>query len=188
MKKILIIEDEILVAKSIESMLLNSDYFVIGIADNAKQVKRILLSDTPDLILCDINLKNEKTGIQIIEEIELKYDFRTIFISALSDNSTLEKISSISDCYYITKPFNEKQLITTIKQAFVSDSNNNRSPSKREINIIRLIAKGFTSREISEQLDLSCHTVETHRKNIINKLNAKTMYEVVHIATTENWI
>ena len=76
--KILIIEDEILLAKDIEQSLLSAGYQVVGIASNHKKAKQILSIDIPDLILCDINLRSKKTGIELITEIKRTHQLSVI--------------------------------------------------------------------------------------------------------------
>ena len=58
-------------------------------------------------------------------------------------------------------------------------TNNNKLLSERELEITRLVCEGMTSKEISEQLNLSLHTVETHRRNILKKLNLKKTTSLV---------
>lgn len=188
--KILIVEDEILLAKDIEQSLIIAGYQVIGIASNHKKAKQILSIDVPDLILCDINLRSKKTGIELIAEIKRSHQLSVIYVTAYSDEETIELANQTKPVNYLTKPFNEKQLLTSVHMA-VKEMEKVLSPdlpSKRELSVIRLISKGYGSRQIAEELSISFNTVESHRKNILKRYNIKTSAELIYLATSESWI
>lgn len=188
--KILIIEDEILLAKDIEQSLVSNGYIVVGIATNYKKAKQLLNSNTPDLILCDINLRSDKTGIELICELQNKYQFQLIYLTAYSDEDTIKRASETNPDNYLTKPFNEKQLLTSINLSINSKDKIDTVdiPSKRELTIIFLLSKGYNSKKISEELNISISTVDTHRKNILRKNNFSTTAELIYHATKNGWI
>lgn len=71
------------------------------------------------------------------------------------------------------------------------EKNNNTSKinfTNRELDILQLIAKGFSSKEIAEKLGITFHTVESHRKNMLKKHGVSTTVELVFIATGKGWI
>ena len=188
--KILIVEDEILLAKDIEQSLAIAGYQVIGIASNHKKAKQILSMDIPDLILCDINLRSKKTGIELIAEIKRSHQLSVIYVTAYSDKETIELANQTKPVNYLTKPFNEKQLLASVHMA-VKEMEQKESPdlpSKRELSVIRLISKGFGSKQIAEELSISFNTVESHRKNILKRYNIKTSAELIYLATSKAWI
>ena len=188
--KILIVEDEILLAKDIEQSLLIAGYQVIGIASNHKKAKQLLQIDVPDLILCDINLRSKKTGIELISEIKKSHQLSVIYVTAYSDKETIELANQTNPVNYLTKPFNEKQLLTSVHMA-MKDMEQKESPdmpSKRELSVISLIAKGYGSRQIAEELSISFNTVESHRKNILRRYQIKTSAELIYYATSQGWL
>ena len=188
MKSILIIEDEILVAKSIEKILVNYGYNVVGIALNTRQAKQLILSNSIDLILSDINLNEVKSGIDFITEVKSISTVPFIFISSYSDRYTLEQADQLCPFTYITKPFSEKQLIASVNRIFLNMHEESSTPSDRELVILNLISKGFSTKEIAETLSISFHTVESHRKNLLNKYGVKSMAELICLATSKGWI
>jgi len=190
MKEIFIIEDEIVVAKDIECILSTEKQFkVIDIATNYEMAKKKLRMAKPDLILCDINLKGPKTGIDLMDEVMQQYNTPFIFITAYSDVETLEKAGKLRPHNYITKPFNEKQLISSVKIALLADDKNTvNAPTDRELSIIKLLAKGLSSKEIAEILSISSYTVETHRKNLIAKYGINKTAELICLATAKGWV
>jgi DNA-binding NarL/FixJ family response regulator len=188
MKSILIIEDEVLVAKSIEKILVANSYKVLGIATSVKAAKVLLASSKPDLILCDINLNDNKTGIELMSEVALTTNAPFIFISSYADQETLQKANLTSPFSYITKPFNEKQLLTTIACVFAKIYDELAGPTDRELSILKLVSKGFSTKQIAETLSITFNTVESHRKNLLRKYAVSSMAELICLATSKQWI
>ena len=187
MKKLFIVEDEIVVAKDIECVLSEKGYDVVGVATSFEMAKMKLLTVSPDLILCDINLNGTKTGIDLMREVQDKYYIPFIFITAYSDVETIKKASKLKPLNYITKPFNEKQLVSSIKLALISEPEPS-TPTVRELSIINLLAKGLNSKQIAETLSISFNTVETHRKKMMSKYSVKTTAELICMATSKGWV
>jgi len=189
-KRIFIVEDEIIVAKGIEDILIHNGYNVVGIATNYKQAKQKIASTLFDLILCDINLNCEKTGIELMAEITAVYPVPFIFISAYDDIETIRKTNQLAPANYITKPFNEKQLLTCVNRVFavIPDDENTTLPTDRERTILQLVAQGMSTKDIASTLNISFNTVESHRKNLFEKFEVKTMAELVCYATAMGWI
>lgn len=116
--KILIVEDERLVAEGLASQLLELDYQDLHFASNYNEIPELLNSNKPDIIFMDIGLKNSKLdGIQIAEKINDSHLIPIIFISAYSDDSTLTRIKNIPFSNYLVKPCSTRQLYVTIKNA-----------------------------------------------------------------------
>jgi DNA-binding NarL/FixJ family response regulator len=188
-KKIFIIEDEIIVAKSIESILKNNGYAVPGIATSYKEAKELIIISDPDLILCDINLNEDKSGIDIMKELDFKYNIPFIFVTAYDSIEVVKAAMGTQPVNYITKPFNEKQLLVSLATAFEKfDKTEHNQPTNKEIHILKLLAKGYSSKEIAEKLSLSYHTIESHRKNMLTKFNVKNIANLVYLATSKGWI
>jgi len=190
MCKIYIVEDEILVAKSIENIITHNGYDCAGIATSYEQAKQDLMELNPDLILCDINLNGTKTGIDLMDDIQSFCTVPFIFISAYSDIDTLKKADSTSPLNYITKPFNDNQLLACLRRFVLSSDVNLEEvlPTDREISIIELASKGYGNREMAEILNLSVNTIETHRKKMIKRHNVHSMSELVCMATSKGWV
>ena len=186
MGSILIIEDEIIVAKEIEQILIKNGYDVSGIALNYKQAKEKLEKSTPDVILCDVDLDEDKTGIDIIEESTQNVKIPVIFISAHSDDETLKKAFSISPVSYITKPFTENQLLTVVRLAMTKPVIHTpvllKTLTKTEKEIIRLLANGKTTMEIADFKNRSYETINNHKRNIYQKLSINKLSDLTSFA------
>jgi DNA-binding LytR/AlgR family response regulator len=115
MEKILIVEDELIIAENTKIILSKNGYTVIGIAKNYNQVFDIIVQKKPDLILLDINLNNEKSGIDIAIELNKNHNIPFIFTTSYSDSITLDQAKVTAPLNYLVKPFTEEQLISLIK-------------------------------------------------------------------------
>ncbi|MFO7873845.1 MAG: response regulator [Bacteroidales bacterium] len=114
---ILIVEDEFLVAADIEESLLSLGYEVQNTVASGKAAIKEVEKQLPDLILMDIILKEEMTGIEAATLIREKHDVPVIFLTANADVSTIEKAKVSLPYGYIIKPFSEKDLQTNIEIA-----------------------------------------------------------------------
>ncbi len=116
-KTILVVEDEVLVARDIQSRLTRMGYEVLSIASRGKEAITKALDLRPDLILMDINLRDEMDGVEAAVQIRLSYDVPIIFCTAYSNDETLER-AKISDPYgYVLKPFDNRELEINIEIA-----------------------------------------------------------------------
>ena len=114
MMKILIVEDEIIVALDTKSTLKKLAYEVTDIVTNYEDTMKSILDNKPDIILMDIFLKNSKNGIEISKEINAIYDIPIIFVSAYCDDRILSDAVKTEPSGYIVKPFNRDDLKTTL--------------------------------------------------------------------------
>ncbi|UYP48486.1 Regulator of RpoS [Candidatus Lokiarchaeum ossiferum] len=115
-KKILIVEDEFITSKDLKEMLSEMGYQVIGIAVTGEEAIQKAKNDQPDLILMDIMLRGNMTGIEASKTINMTMDIPIIFLTAYSDIKTFEKAKDTEPSSYIVKPVtNENDLRTTIE-------------------------------------------------------------------------
>lgn len=115
--KILVVEDEGLIALDIESHLIDLGYQVPGIAETGADAILLALEAQPDLVLMDIRLKGNIDGIQAAAKITDKLDIPIIFLTAFADADTLNKAKQVSPFGYILKPFDPMDLRTSIEIA-----------------------------------------------------------------------
>jgi len=116
-KKILIVEDEVIVAKNTEMMLKDLDYEVIGSVGSGKKAIELAPSLYPDLILMDIVLDDSIDGIQAAEEILKEIEIPIIFTTSYSDAKILKRAKEVAPYGYIIKPFQKKELFAGIEIA-----------------------------------------------------------------------
>ncbi len=114
---ILIVEDESIVALDIRSRLSRLGYAVPAIASSGEQAVRRAAELSPDLVLMDIQLKGEMDGVQAAEAIRTQLDTPVVYLTAYADSKTLERAKLTEPFGYILKPFEERDLRTTIEIA-----------------------------------------------------------------------
>ena len=113
--KILIIEDEVLIAEFIKDILLSFNYSDIQLAHNKNQASLLLSDFLPDLVLLDIRMTGELDGVEIANEINDKYKIPFVFISAHSDKDIIAKAINTKPISYITKPIKESDIFAAIE-------------------------------------------------------------------------
>jgi DNA-binding LytR/AlgR family response regulator len=119
---ILVVEDESIVAKDIQHSLKKLGYIVVGICSTGEDAIKVTEEVKPDLILMDIMLKGDMSGIDAATHIREKYNIPVIYLTAYADESTLSK-AKVSEPYgYIIKPFKEIDLHTSIEMAIYKHS------------------------------------------------------------------
>ncbi|HEY9749650.1 MAG TPA: ATP-binding protein [Allocoleopsis sp.] len=115
--KILVVEDEKIIAFDIKKSLEDSGYIVPAIASSGEQVLEKIPETKPDLVLMDIILKGELDGVKTAEIVRDRFDLPVVYLTAHADETTLKR-AKISDPFgYILKPFEDRELITTIEIA-----------------------------------------------------------------------
>ena len=118
--RILIVEDEIVVASEIKLRLEAMGYFILGIVNNGRDAILKAEQLDPDIILMDITLKGKMTGLDATREIAKNSDIPVIFITAHTDKTTLDSARATSSHGIFTKPFSDVELQAAIQQALIS--------------------------------------------------------------------
>lgn len=115
--RILIVEDEPLIAEDLRGHLEELGYEVCALCDNALDAMAEIASTSPDLLLLDINLGDGADGVQLAEKVSAKYEVPFIFVTSHSDAATLERVKALRPAGFIIKPFDENDLRTQIEIA-----------------------------------------------------------------------
>ena len=134
--KIGIVEDEVVIAQTIESTLDDLGYEYCGPASSYGEALELLETDKPDLLLLDITLSGKKDGIDLAEKVNLLYQLPFIFLTANSDLTTIDRAKKVKPHAYIVKPFNKEELFAAIEIAFsnYSDNRNNAAAMDNQVN------------------------------------------------------
>lgn len=112
-----IVEDEMVIARTIEHTLDELGYAHCGPACTYGEAMELLEEEKPDLLLLDINLAGKKDGIDVAEKIRQLYQMPFIFLTANSDMATIERAKKVRPDAYIVKPFNKEELFAAIEIA-----------------------------------------------------------------------
>jgi YesN/AraC family two-component response regulator len=115
--KVLVVEDEILVAKSIEMILKSWGCDVVGTASSGEKAIEITSYAKPDLVLMDIKLKGPMDGVSTAQRIQTFFDIPVVYLTAHSDPETLKRALHSNPYGYLVKPFVEKELHQAISHA-----------------------------------------------------------------------
>jgi diguanylate cyclase (GGDEF)-like protein len=116
-KKILIVEDESIIAEDISDSLISLGYRITGMVYSGEEAIEAAAKCRPDLVLMDVNLQGEIDGITAAAEIRSRFQIPVVYLTAYADENTLRRVSATKPFGYIVKPFEEKNLHTTIQLA-----------------------------------------------------------------------
>jgi DNA-binding NarL/FixJ family response regulator len=189
--KVLIVEDEPVIAKNIAMYLDNNDFTVSGIAYDDAEARYELAFNTPDAVILDINLESQETGIDIARYIREKFSLPFIFLTSYADKETLEKAKKVEPGGYIVKPFNEKTLLAALEIAISNFANthNRQAPplqlarlnrhllsplSEREFEVLQQMYNGGTNNQMAAALFVSVNTIKAHIKSAYLKIDANS--------------
>ena len=130
---ILVVEDESIVAKDIQHSLKKLGYTVVGICSNGEDAIKTAEELKPDLVLMDIMLKGDMSGIEAASYIREKFNIPIIYLTAYADESTLSK-AKVSEPYgYIIKPFKEEEMVQVLIRNIRLDHRSELSDHARKI-------------------------------------------------------
>lgn len=113
--RVLVVEDESIVANDVRTILEEKGYTVVGMASTGEQALRLFHEKTPDLILLDIVLQGEMDGVDLAHKIKESRHVPIIYLTAFSDESTLERMKQTIPYAYLQKPFHPNELYCTIE-------------------------------------------------------------------------
>lgn len=121
-KRIIVVEDERLIAEDIKRTLTYLDYDVVAVISSGEEAISQAAFHLPDLVLMDIMLEGQISGIEAAEKIYSQYNIPIIFLTAYSNDQTLKEATAAEPYGYILKPFEERELHATIEMAFYKHS------------------------------------------------------------------
>jgi two-component system, NarL family, nitrate/nitrite response regulator NarL len=169
------------------------DMKILAVAGNGKELMDMLPSFNPDIVLLDINMP-VINGLETGRMIRQSYPkIKFMMLSTYNDEHLIEKARKYGAKAYVLKTANKDELLKNIRCVFkgelcfpdrismLKSEFDSRDQflkqfdlTKREIEILRLIRQDFSNQQIADELYLSVYTVQTHRKNIMSKLNINT--------------
>ncbi len=201
--KVFIVDDHYMVIEGIRSLLQNKRAIEwTGHATNAASCLSFLQHQLPDIILMDISMP-DKSGIDLCKEVKEKYP--SIFIIGLStfnQQSFIQKMMENGASGYVLKNATQEELMEAIElvakgKTYLSDEvskvlrkqdDTHIVLTRREKEVLGLIAEGMTNNEIGGKLFISPSTVDTHRKNLLAKFEAKNTASLIRIAAQMQFI
>lgn len=204
--RVLVVDDHAIVREGICSLLARrKDIEVVGQAADGKQALAACASLLPDVALMDISMP-EMNGLEATREIRRAFPgIRILVLSQYENKEYVVPLLRAGAAGYIAKRARANELADAIRAVYLegaflppniaravvagvtaTDPRANHSIlTEREVQVVRLIADGLSSREIAERLCLSVKTVDTHRSNILEKIGAHSSVELVRYAIRE---
>ncbi|WP_448204645.1 response regulator [Azospirillum sp. sgz302134] len=116
--RVLVVEDESIVAMYLTDVLEDMDYEVCGVAASATEALSIAEKERPSLALVDINLSGPQDGIEAARELRERYDVGSIFMSGANDPDLMERARTVRPRGFLHKPYDATQLKSALDQAF----------------------------------------------------------------------
>ncbi len=186
--KVLIVEDEPLIAENIAMHLNGSDFNVLGIAYDYDEAIQLLQKSFPDIAILDINLEDEHDGIDVAEHIKRSCNIPFLFLTSYSDKATIDRVKQTGPYAYLVKPFNKNTLLASLEIALsnfnqqhnqhvpllnlikINRQINPASISQREFEVIQAIYAGKSNQDICGELYISLNTLKRHINNAYMKL------------------
>ena len=212
MLRILLADDHEIVREGIK-LLVNAqdDMRVVGEAENGKVAVEKVCELSPDIIVMDISMP-ELNGMKATIRIKGEFpDVKILTLSRHTDDGYFQQLIQAGVSGYILKQSAPTELIRAIRQVAAGkkyidpvltdkvmsgyitqtsalDTASKVSLSGREVEIVRLIAWGYSNKEIAERLQISVKTVETHKANSMRKLGISRRIDIVRYAILQGWM
>ncbi len=198
--RILLVDDHQMILDGLNYIFQQSKSFeVVAKVNSGKDALRIIENVKIDIVISDIDMP-EISGLELLSKIkEIDNDIKVIMLSMHGDNQLVRKVMQKGADGYILKTANEEDMILAVNQVIdgkkyfsptitenllLNEKPNlkNEQLTDREIEILKLIAEGFNSTQIGDQLHISARTVDTHRTNLMRKLEIKNIAGLVRYA------
>jgi two-component system response regulator DegU len=209
--KIILVDDHQMFRDGVKAVLSDEkNISIVGEVGAARDLYEMLKEDLPDLIITDISMP-EISGIEIAKYVSENYpQVKILILSMHSNEEFITKALSAGANGYLPKDTSMKELLEAINAIYKGENYFNKAISdtilkslinkskqekfkdkpecltKREKEIVSLVVDGLTNKEIAEKLFISIRTVDSHKNNIMQKLNLKSSVELVKYAIKHN--
>lgn len=212
--RVILTDDHNIIREGLRSLLEDDpDTEVVGEASNGKELLELLEHTPADVVLLDINMP-VMDGYEAAKQIAERFpDTKVLALSMLNSEPFVQKMMESGASGYILKSTGKAELRSAIKlvasgtpfmcadlamkfmqkssateEETDKSSRGNSVLSKRELEVLGLIAEGYTNAEIADKLFTSKRTIETHRQNILEKTSAKNTANLVKYAIQNGYI
>lgn len=206
-KRVLLVDDHQLIIDGLRGFIeTNPDYVVVGEANTGTEAIRLAGVLSPHVILMDIEMP-EMTGIQASEEIKRSFpEIKIIIVSMHNEKQLIKKLIDQGADGYLLKNSQQQEVMEAIERVLKNqpyfsqdvtlsllgksnertghsnDSMTTSQLTEREIEILKLVAQGMTNKEIGDSLNISHRTVDTHRTNLMKKLDVTNVAGLIRFA------
>ena len=208
--RIIIADDHAVIREGLRLLLsLQDDLEVVGDVNNGQEACKLTEELHPDVVLMDVSMPG-MGGAQATRRLkEIRPDVKILVLSAHDDDLHVRQLLTVGASGYILKRTATDELTKAIRTVarggtyldpvvaakvmtgFVGREGSGRSPgslSRREEDVLKMMAHGHTNKEIAERLNVSVKTVETYKSRFCDKLGLRSRAEIVQYAITRGWI
>lgn len=210
--RILLADDHALLRDGLKALVnVQADMEVIGEADNGRAAWQKAKELLPDVVVMDISMP-DLTGVQATEMLKRDCpDVKVLALTAYKDKGYLDQLLKAGASGYVLKLSAAEELIQAIRMVAVGDvyldremvdkvtdtyvrkqllkgEPRQKSLTDREEEVLRLIAQGHSNKEIAAKLNISVKTVESHKTNLMEKLELRSRTEIVRYAVRQGWL
>ena len=205
-RRILLVDDHPIVRQGLRRMIANErDLEVCGEAETVREARRAVRDLAPDVVVVDLSLR-EGDGIDLVRELRAHHPDLPVLVLSMHDESVFAgRLLAAGARGYIMKQAASEQFVAAVRcvlagGTYASDAIGAPPPSRqepagqglvgrlsnRELQILQMLGRGLSSRQVAEALHLSIKTVEAHRQRIKGKLDLNTSAQLVQFAA--NWV
>jgi len=210
--KVLLVDDHTVVRQGLKALFADEpDVEIVGEAENGREAMQRIAKLHPDVVLMDISMPG-LNGIEATRQIQQNHPtVKVVVLSMHANEEYVFQVLQAGASGYVLKQSDSMEVLTAIRAALSGGSflsppisrtviNNyvRRAEARgrgkdlnvltrREREVLQLLAEGLTNREVAEHLSISVKTVETHRSKIMNKLGLKSKTELVKYALRKGW-
>jgi DNA-binding NarL/FixJ family response regulator len=210
--KVLLVDDHTVVRQGLKALFADEpDIEIVGEADNGREALARIEDLQPDIVLMDISMPG-LNGIEATRQIRQSYPaVKVVILSMYANEEYVFQVLRAGASGYVLKQSDSMEVLAAIRAALAGGSFLSPPISRtviedyvqraeargrggdldlltaREREVLQLLAEGLSNREIAEQLNISIKTVETHRSNMMSKLDVKSKTELVKYALRKGW-
>ncbi len=193
-QNVVIVEDELLIRKQLETILRKLGYEVLCSFQNSDEFLDRLPELKPDIILFDINIKGSKSGIELAQIVRDQYNYPFVFITSYADRDTINAAKVTLPNGYVIKPFDEKDIMMIMEialynaESFQEESILNKQRIEKKLNIsltereyitLSDLSQGLANSQIAAKQYVSINTVKTHLRNLYAKVGVRDRVNLV---------
>ncbi|MFC6999041.1 response regulator [Rufibacter roseus] len=215
MVKLILVDDHTIIRDGLKSLLKTERSIqIVGEAENGQQLLQLLEQVTPDVVMLDLNMP-VMDGFETLQHLQKKHpDIKVLVLTMLNQNSYVQKVRDAGAHGFVLKSAGKEELVHAVKTVannnpyicsevalnLLNRTNNGdgsgngngqvASPelSKREMEVLKLIAEGYTNAEIADKIFASKRTVESHRQHLIEKTKSRNTATLIKYALQQGLI
>ncbi|MFZ5999901.1 MAG: response regulator [Bacteroidota bacterium] len=197
--KVMLADDHALIREGFRSLLGKNELFeIVGEAENGKELMQLITQSTPDVVLVDINMP-QMSGLEVLEQTKKsRPEIKFIILTMHEEREYIKRALTAGAEGYLLKNVEKAELEKAIKTVFEGGkyfsplitnilaeyvAKPSTAPaaeiSPREKEVLELVAQGFSTKQIADKLDISVRTVESHRINMLKKLEVSNTAELI---------